>query len=73
MNYNYLKSYIIRAGYSLEDYAKMLGISRVALSKKLNNQTFFSQEQMVKTKEFLKLTPEEFTNAFSIFEENVEK
>lgn len=72
MNYNYLKSYIVRSGLTNERFAEKLGITRQELSKKLNNKAYFSQPQMNKAKEILNLNAEEFSLAFSSIEK-VEK
>lgn len=45
-------------------FANELGISEVALSKKLNGNVQFKQDEILKTKELFDLTPEEIDAIF---------
>ena len=56
---NELKASLIRRGISLEDLSDALGISRVSLSKKMNNHREFKVSEIVKITQFLQLTRDE--------------
>lgn len=64
MNYNFLKGKIIEHCGNYENYAKELGISRQALSVKLNGESSFTQSQIFKSIEILHLDDKEVRKAF---------
>ena len=56
INYMYLKDHIQRQFGRRSEFAKQLGISNQELSNKLNNKSSFTQQQIIKAKELLKLS-----------------
>lgn len=54
-DYSYLKGRVVEKLSSLGNYAHSLGISNQALSKKMNNESGFSQEQILKSIHILDL------------------
>ena len=68
-DYKNLQIKILENNMKLKDLANALNISKAALSKKINNQTGFTQDQILKTISILKIEPEEIHNIF--FKEKV--
>lgn len=63
-----LRQKIDDSGYKIEFLAKELGISRVALSMKINNQSSFKAEEMYKLSDLLDINE---IDARSIFFEGL--
>ena len=62
----------IRERFDTErNFAAAMGIGRVAMSQKLNNESDFTRKQMLKAAELLGIKPEEFVAYF--FTEKVQK
>ena len=55
-NTEMLKQKIALSGYKLEFIAKQIGITRQALSKKINNRSEFDQGEILKLCDVLKIT-----------------
>jgi len=64
MNYNLLKSKIIEKGLTQQKLAEKLGISRSALSLKMNGKTCFTNKE---EKEIISLLGLSYEQIFSIF------
>lgn len=63
-NYSHLKGKIVEKCGSQNTFSQKLGISKQALSKKMNNQSHFSQEQIQKSIEILQLNETEVIKCF---------
>lgn len=63
-NSNKLKGRIIAEGYTLETFAKKLGICSSTLSLKINNKVKFLPDDIKKSSEILHLTPDEIKEIF---------
>lgn len=66
MNYSFLRGKIVEKCGSLKNFAQKLEISKQELSNKLNNKSSFSQFQIQKTIDILKLTNEEVGKCFFV-------
>lgn len=67
MNYSFLRGKITEHCGTLGNFAKELGISTQNLSMKLKKEAQFTQEQMQKSIEILKLNELDFAKCFFIF------
>lgn len=63
-NSNKLKGRIIAEGYTLETFAKELGICKSTLSLKINNKVKFLPDDIKKSSEILHLTSDEIKEIF---------
>lgn len=63
-NRNEFRAAIAHAGMSMGSLADQIGISRVALSNKVNNKTDFTTSEITAIEKILKLTPEEKEKIF---------
>lgn len=61
---NILKSKMILQEKTQSEMAKVLGLSLVSVSKKINGVIKFNLEEVKKIKEYLNLTDEEFNQIF---------
>lgn len=64
--YNKLRGRIREKFSTQEEFAIALGMSKVALSSKLNGHTFFTQPQIKKACELLFIEPSEVSDYFFI-------
>lgn len=61
---NKLKAKIIENGFTITSFAKEINTSKTTLSQKINNKIRFSQVDIRKISEKLKLTSEEIKDIF---------
>lgn len=73
MNFKYNKLYgrLAELRMTQDEYAQKLGISRTSLYKRLNSQAFFTQDEILKNVEILKISKDKIPEYF--FEVNVMK
>ncbi|ACD25138.1 DUF739 family protein [Clostridium botulinum] len=69
-NYNKLRGKIIETFGTQGCFARYLGVSERTLSLKLNNKIFFSQDEIVKSSELLKIDSNKIQ--FYFFEKEVQ-
>ncbi|MBY6836942.1 DUF739 family protein [Clostridium botulinum] len=69
-NYNKLRGKIIEIFGTQGCFARYLGVSERTLSLKLNNKIFFSQDEIVKSSELLKIDSNKIQ--FYFFEKEVQ-
>ena len=67
-NYQKLRGRIKEVLGTQEKYADLLGIGRVSVSQRLNNQLEFSQKEMFRTSEILHFMPNEIPVYFFTLE-----
>ena len=63
-NYNKLKSKIIEKYGTQREFAKAFGITNIALSRKLNNQSRFSTDDIIVIVDMLDIPENEITEYF---------
>ena len=63
-DYRKLRGKIREVCGTQDEFAKRIGIGRVSLSQRLNNQLEFSQDEIFKTCEILSIDNEEITSYF---------
>lgn len=63
-SYNKLKGRIVEKYGTQGKFAEILGISKTAMSKKMNCETGFSQEDIIVWSELLGIKPEEYGEYF---------
>ena len=59
-NYNKLRGRIIEKCGSVEAFAKEVGLSTVSMSKKLNNKTGISREDIINWSEVLDISKDDY-------------
>ena len=72
IDYSFLKGKIVEKVGSCAVFAEKLGITKVELSRKLNNSSKFTQDQILLSKQILNLSEAEVDRCF-FAEKNVEK
>lgn len=70
-DYNKLNGKIREVCKTQNEFSKRLGISEASVNYKLNNKSFFTQQQISKTLEILNINPKEIHTYF--FTPKVEK
>ena len=63
-NYNKLRGKIKEVCLTQDMFAEKLGIGRVSLSQRLNNQLEFSQDEIYKACDILGISPNEISTYF---------
>lgn len=61
---NELVAEIIRKGYKIEDFAKIVGLNPATLYRKMNGKTDFYRNEIVKIAEILDLSNRAICNIF---------
>lgn len=64
MNERELRAIIVREGKRIPDVAKAIGINKATLYKKLRGKNDFTQSEIVKISNLLKLSPEQILFIF---------
>lgn len=64
VNTKLLKSHLMLKGYTMQKFAKKIGISRASLSYKVNNIREFTSSEILAIKKSLKLSDEQVTDIF---------
>ena len=64
MNGNMLRGLIIGAGYTLQEFAKAMGINNTSLSYKINNKRDFTLKEVQKISRILRLTDDQIYTIF---------
>ena len=63
-NYNKLRGRIIEKYGSIEKFADNLGLSQTSVSKKLNNKSGFSRDDIFKWSDLLEISKDDFVSYF---------
>lgn len=70
--YNKLRGKIKEVFSTQEDFANAMGMSKVALSQKLNGHSYFTQAEIARACQLLSISSSEDVGAY-FFTENVQK
>lgn len=65
-DYSFLKKRMNDYRYSVQSLAESIGITRVSLSKKLNNHLYFTQEEIFKIAELLDINYDQIAHYFFV-------
>lgn len=64
MNGNMLRGLIIAAGYTLQEFAKAIGITNTSLSYKINSKRDFTVQEIKNIARLLRLTDDQVWTIF---------